>query len=336
MAERLIDNYDAALFDLDGVIYLGSNGIDGAAEGLAVLRDLGVRIGFVTNNAARPPFVVAEQLTRLGIQSASGDVVTSAQAGARMMAERLPTGAKVLVVGTSALADEVKKLGLEVVDSAYDLPDAVVQGYDPNMTQPRIDEACIALQGGALWFATNTDATRPTERGQVPGAGAQIDAVAKTVPQLRPSVAGKPYPPLLLETMRRIGCVNGIFVGDRLDTDIEGANRVGLDSLFVFTGTHGMTDLLSAPPEQRPSTIGWDLRALLYPTRRLVFDGDRVRCSQAIVHLEKTAAESRIVLDQLESGREAQLDALWAILALKWAKPEVDYAQAIGKLDELR
>ncbi len=333
MSERLIDAYDAALFDLDGVVYLGPLGIEGAAEGIADLRALGVRVGFVTNNAARPPITVAEHLEELDIQCDVSDVVTSAQAGARMLADALPAGSRVLITGTPALAAEAEALGFVVVDGADDEPDAVLQGYDPEMTQPRLDEAGFALQGGAQWFATNTDPSRPTDRGQVPGAGAQIDAVGNTVPGRRPEVAGKPYPPLLIETVRRIGCERAIFVGDRIDTDIEGAINVGMDSLFVFTGTHAMHHLLTAPESQRPTAIGWDLRALLQPARTLSVHGDRVHCGDAEVRLDDA---NTLVIEAMGDGREAQLDALWAMLAIVWGADGVSFDEAAGKLSELR
>lgn len=332
MTERLIDSYDAALFDLDGVVYLGPIGIDGAAEGIADLRALGVKIGFVTNNAARPPATVSSQLTSLGIPCEVTDVVTSGQAGARLLAEALPAGSKVLITGTEALADEAEALGFVTVDSAEDHPQAVLQGYDPQMTQPRLDEAGFALQGGARWFATNTDPSRPTERGQVPGAGTQIDAVGKTVPYLQPEVAGKPFPPLLFETIRRIGVDKAIFVGDRVDTDIEGANNVDMESLFVFTGTHKMADLVAAPPVQRPTAIGWDLRALLAPARQLVKAPGKVSCGEA-----SAVVDGQVVrLESVGAGREAQLDALWAILDLAWGDDRLDATEALASLDELR
>lgn len=331
MANWLIDGYQAVFFDLDGVVYLGPNAVDGAVAGIADLDALGVRIAYVTNNAARPPETVAAHLQSLGINCSAKDIVTSAQASVRMLAEDLPVGTKILVAGTEYLADEVRNRGFQVVYNAEDAPFAVLQGYDPTMTEPRLDEAAYALQNGAVWYATNTDPSRPTNRGLVPGAGAQISAVGNTV-SISPKVAGKPYPPLLQETIRRVGTAKAIVVGDRLDTDIEGANSVGMDSLFVFTGAHGAKDLLKAPLHQRPTAIGWDLRALLAPGRRVRVFENSVSCGQACVVAEAGAA----TFTSIGKSREEHLDALWALAHLVWQNPDLDYSEAVSMLGQVR
>jgi len=325
----LVDAYDAALFDLDGVVYLGPASVPGAPEGIRDLRARGTRVGFVTNNAARQPQVVVDQLVSLGVEAELADVVTSAQAGARMLATQLPAGSKVLVLGTQALAAEVEAVGMVVAGNSEDQPDAVIQGYDPTMTWPRLDDACRAIQHGARWFATNTDSTRPTDRGLVPGAGAQVAAVQVAV-DTRPQVAGKPCTPLLEETVRRLGAERAIFVGDRLDTDIMGASAVGMDSLFVFTGAHGKHDLLAAAPHARPTAIGFDLRALLAAPRVAVATGEAVRVGEQQVHLDDGA----VVLQTTPEGVEQELDALWAVLQLAWASPgcTTDVVDSLGLL----
>lgn len=325
----LIDDYDAALFDLDGVVYLGPEPVPGAAESIAALRQSGVRVGFVTNNAARSPEKVAQHLAELGVPAEVEDVVTSAQAIARLMAEQLPAGAPVLVVGTDALADEVAARGLTIVASAADSPAAVVQGYDPQMTIPRLEQACFAIQRGAAWYVSNTDATRPTDKGLVPGAGALMGVVATAV-DVEPQIAGKPHAPLMEETVRRLGARRPLFVGDRLDTDILGAVGVGMDSLLVLTGAHGKRDLLEAPETSRPTHIGYDLASLHSPARQVRLDADAATCGQARVRVEGPAA----VIEQLGAGREAQVDALWALARLCWSH-RVDGAAALDQLAEL-
>lgn len=326
----LVDAYEAALFDLDGVVYLGPQAVPGAAEGIAALKERGTKVGFVTNNAAREPQVVVNQLVGLDVPAELSDVVTSAQAGARMLAEQLETGSRVLVVGTPALAAEVEAVGMHPVWSSAEQPVALIQGYDPQMTWPRLDDACVAVQAGATWFATNTDTTRPTDKGLVPGAGAQIQAVAVTT-AVRPQVAGKPFPPLLQETLRRLETDRAIFVGDRLDTDVMGAVAVGMDSLFVFTGAHGKHDLVQADEKSRPTAIGHDLRALLDPPRQVRLESGSCRVGGQLASL----SDGRVVLEEVPSGREQQLDALWAILQLVWANPGVD-AAVVDQLDEVR
>lgn len=322
----LVDAYEAALFDLDGVVYLGPEAVPGAPEGISALKDHGTRVAFVTNNAARPPQVVVEQLVGIGVPAVTSDVITAGQAGARMVAHQLPPGSRVLVVGTQALADEVRTVGLEPVTSADASTVAVLQGYDPQLTWPRIDDAVRAIQRGARWFATNDDLTRPTNTGLVPGAGAQIAAVGTAV-RVTPEVAGKPFPPLLQETLRRLGTERAIFVGDRLDTDIEGASAVGIDSLFVFTGAHGKADLATAPAHQRPTHLGHDLRALLAPPAEVTVTGDGATCGGQAAR--RAGTEVRVISNP-ETADE-QLDALRAALALAWS---VDGGTVTG-LDEL-
>ena len=327
---RFIDDYDCAMFDLDGVVYLGPEPVVGAPESIADLRQLGVRVGFVTNNAGRSPEVVVAHLNGLGIECHQEDVVTSAQAIAQLMARELPTGAKLLVCGAQALVDEVTAVGFTPVGDFTEAPDAVVQGYDPQMTFPRLEDAAFAIQRGARWYASNTDINRPTNLGISPGAGAQIAAVRVCV-DVEPIVAGKPYPPLLQETIKRMGAVRPVFVGDRLDTDIEGANNVDIDSFLVFTGAHGKWDLASAIPQQRPTAIGHDLRGLLRPRREAVWQQETVVCRGATAR----AVADRVVVSGPLGELSEQLDALWAIVQLTWRSPELDAAAALAALDKV-
>lgn len=324
----LIDPYDAALFDLDGVVYLGPDPVPGAAAGIARLHEYGKKIGYITNNAARRPDTVVEHLLSIGIPATIDEVLTSAQAGVRMMAKYIEPGSKVLVVGSEALVHEVESLGFKAVTLEGDDPVAVIQGYDPNLEWALVIEACAAIQGGAQWFATNLDATRPTDRGLVPGAGPQIDAVRQCVP-VSPITAGKPERPLLDEAVRRWEVMNPIFVGDRIDTDIIGAVNAEMDSLLVFTGAHGKLDLLQTQPGERPTHIGFDLGALLQEPRIAEVTGNRARCRAA----EATLAGTEISIVVPDGGVEAQLDALWAVAQLAWAHPEATWESALAALD---
>ena len=127
-------------------------------------------------------------------------------------------------------------------------------------------------------------------------------------------MAGKPYPPLLRETVRRLSAERPIFVGDRLDTDIEGAHNVDMDSLFVFTGAHGVRDLLAADAPWRPTRIGYDIRALLEPVRSAEVVEDSARCGSAVA----TVVDGKLWVDGVGTDRRGQLDALWAALQLAW------------------
>lgn len=325
---RLVDAYDAALFDLDGVIYLGPVVIDGVPKVIAELRGTDVHVGYVTNNAARTPAAVAAHLCELGISAEAADVVNSTQATVRMLQADLAAGTRILVVGTDALAEQLREGGFQPVRSLEDGPTVVVQGYNPAIQWHELELGAIAIQNGATWYATNPDMTRPTERGILPGCGAQVAVVAACV-DVEPRVAGKPFRPLLDETVLRLSAKRPIFVGDRLDTDILGANVVGMDSLFVFTGAHGKRDLAVADPDSRPTHIGWDVASLLEPARevRVNNGGTRVHCGDQEVQLDG----GRATLTREPDDVDGQLDALRALLLAVW-QLDADIDEALTEL----
>jgi glycerol 3-phosphatase-2 len=261
-AAALVDGYDLVVFDLDGVIYLGADPIPGAAEAVNRLRGRGTDLVFATNNASRRPDEVAALLTSLGVAAEPDEVLTSPQAAAALLADRLPPGAAVLVVGTEALATEVRRVGLRPVTSADEKPEAVVQGYGPQVGWPQLAEACVAVRAGALWVATNADRTLPSPRGPLPGNGSLVAALATALDRQPDEIVGKPQPVLFERAARATGAAHPLIVGDRLDTDIAGAVRAGMDSLLVLTGVSTAADLLAAPPEHRPTHVGADLDAL--------------------------------------------------------------------------
>ncbi|MEQ3549695.1 HAD hydrolase-like protein [Pseudonocardia nematodicida] len=258
MTDDLLSHHDVLLADLDGTLYRGPDPIPVAVEAVCDAAARGVPTVYVTNNASRSPSAVAAHLAELGFPAVVDDVRTSSQAGAAMLAEQLPAGARVLVLGTDALADEVRARGLVPVRTAEGAA-AVVQGHSPDTGWRALAEAVVALGAGASWVATNVDLTLPTERGTLPGNGAMVQAV-RTASGADPQVAGKPAARLLREAQG--GATRPLVVGDRLDTDIEGANALGAPSLMVLTGVSGAADLLAAPPALRPTYLGAGLAAL--------------------------------------------------------------------------
>jgi len=328
----LVDAYDGVLFDLDGVVYLGPVAVPGAPPAIAGLRERDVPVGFVTNNAARTPEAVAAHLTELGIPAVEADVVTSAQAGAKLLAHDLPAGAKVLVVGGESVRQALTEAGLTGVDTAEDEPVAVLQGYGVELTWQHLIEASVAIHHGARWVATNDDPTRPTDRGLVPGNGAAVAAVRMAVP-VDPEIAGKPYRPLLDETVARLGAERPIFVGDRLDTDIAGAVNAGLDGMLVLTGSHGAADLLAAGPGSRPTHLGYDVGALLRPALTVDLTADTARCGPATVRV----VDGALVLDgDVPGTTDALVAAVWAAAHLAWRAQDagrpLDLAAALPAL----
>ena len=154
---------------------------------------------------------------------------------------------------------------------------------------------------------------RPTDRGLVPGLGAQLAVVGACVDR-EPTMAGKPARPLLEATCTRLGCHRPIFVGDRLDTDILGARNAGITSLFVLTGAHGVHDLMDADPDRRPDHIGADLGALLEPPQRVVVGGDAARCDGQLVR----QIDGDLEVDLTNHDMAAQLSGVRALLELVW------------------
>ncbi|WP_335982187.1 HAD-IIA family hydrolase [Streptomyces sp. CA2R106] len=260
--EPLDTAYDTALLDLDGVVYAGGEAIAHAVESLGTARRQGMHLAYVTNNASRTPDAVAEHLTRLGVPAGADDVITSAQAVARLIADQVPAGAKVLAVGGEGLMVALRERGLVPVDSADDDPVAAVQGYGPDLRWSQLAEMAYAVNRGVPWFASNTDLTIPSGRGIAPGNGAAVQAV-RIATGGDPQAAGKPLPPMHRETVLRTGARRPLVVGDRLDTDIEGAFAGGVDSLLVLTGVTDPAALLAAEPKHRPTYVGRDLRELL-------------------------------------------------------------------------
>ncbi|OSC36676.1 HAD-IIA family hydrolase [Mycobacterium decipiens] len=263
--KSIAQEYDCLLIDLDGTVFRGSEPTGGAVHSLREVRS---RKLFVTNNASRSADEVAAHLNELGFTATGEDVVTSAQSAAHLLAGQLAPGSRVLIVGTEALANEVSAVGLRPVRRFADQPDAVVQGLSLTIAWSDLAEAALAIRAGALWVAANVDPTLPTERGLLPGNGSMVAAL-RTATGMDPQVAGKPAPALMTEAVARGDFRAPLVVGDRLDTDIEGANAAGLPSLMVLTGVNSARDAVYAEPLRRPTYIGHDLRSLHQISRLL-------------------------------------------------------------------
>lgn len=255
--------YDLAMLDLDGVVYIGDQAVPSAPDALAAARRSGMRLAFITNNAARPPEVVADHLVDLGITATADDVVTSAQAAARLLADHLGEGARVVDLGADGLHRALCAQHLVPVGVA-DEAEALVTGYAPDLRWRDIMRAASRIRDGLWWVASNTDMSLPTPYGTAPGHGVLVDMIRRFA-GVEPVVAGKPARPLLEETIRRVGGERPLMVGDRLDTDIAGAHNADVPALLVMTGVTGVRELVSAAPRLRPTYICADLSGLLKP-----------------------------------------------------------------------
>ncbi|MEV4847736.1 HAD-IIA family hydrolase [Micromonospora matsumotoense] len=308
--DRLIDGYALVVFDLDGVIYLIDRPIPGAVEALGALRAEGRSVAFATNNASRRSSEVADLLTGMGVPADPAEVLTSAAAAAELLRDRLPAGSAVLVVGAEALRAEIRAVGLTPVDRADAAPVAVVQGYGPQVGWADLAEASVAIRAGANWVATNTDRTLPSGRGPLPGNGSLVAALRHALDRAPDVVVGKPEPALFATAARRAGTGRTLVVGDRLDTDIEGARRAGLDSLLVLTGVSDVPELLAAAEQRRPTHVAADLAGLFYPAAVVRVPG-----------APETGGWSATVVDGAVELRGAgrPLDALAALCAVAWS-----------------
>lgn len=337
----LAREFDVALLDLDGVVYIGPHAVAGAAEALAAVRREGMRLAFVTNNAARTPGAVAEHLTALGIAARADEVVTSAQAAAHYLADRLPAGAAVLVVGTDGLTAALRERGLTPVCTAEENPQAVVQGYSPDLDWRQLAEGAVAIERGLLWVATNLDPTVPSPRGPLPGNGSLVAALRHAT-GVDPVATGKPEPTMHRESVQRSGAKRPLVVGDRLDTDIEGANTVGCASLLVLSGVTAPLHLLTAPPARRPTFLARDLGGLLTRHPGVSVDGLVAQCGRWRVQVAEDAALTLETVEPAAAAEADDLDALRALCEAAWATPggsprdcralDADSASALGGL----
>lgn len=235
------------VIDLDGVVWLGSEPVPGAAEAVARLRSVGEEHVFVTNNAWARVSDQEEKLSRIGIDG-RGAVVTAAQAGASL----LDPGERVYVVGGPGLREEVDRRGCTIVDTPS--CDAVISGLDRELTYDALRTATLAIRRGARWVLTNPDTTFPTPEGLVPGAGA-IGAALRASTGVEPAVGGKPHGAMVELLRGRLGSA-GVVVGDRTDTDGAFAANLGYRFALVLTGVTSRADLPVLPV---PDLVGDDL-----------------------------------------------------------------------------
>jgi glycerol 3-phosphatase-2 len=255
----LAEGYDCLLFDLDGVLFRGNEAVPGAADTLGTLRARGGRLVFLTNNSSRTAEQVAGKLDGFGIRADAAEVVTSAQATAELLAAR--GGGSVFAIGGEGVVRALAGEGLRLVNGDAPEADLVVVGIDEGFTYADLRAACVLIRGGAGFVATNADVTFPAPGGELwPGAGSLVAAVVAATGR-EPEVVGKPFAPLFEAALRRAGGVRPLVIGDRLDTDIEGANRLGWDSLLVLSGVTTAADLERS--DVRPTHVAGDVSALL-------------------------------------------------------------------------
>ena len=307
----LIDSFDSLLLDLDGVVYRGKKAIAGAVESITKAQRLGKSVGYITNNASRTPSQIAMQLREFGISIEDHQIIGSARAAAKLLAGKIPSGSKVLVVGGEGLRTEVEALGFSLVASSEELPSAVIQGFSPEVGWKDLAEAAFAIQNGAIWIATNQDWTLPLEKGIAPGNGTFVGAVHTAVGIL-PEFAGKPFRPIFDSALSELGFQKPLVIGDRLDTDIKGAVAAGLESAAVLTGIVGNKELLGAKSDERPNYILTDLSELFsdYPKPK------RTKSSVSFGQSEVEIIGDRLMIS---AGNPSAVDTIRAATDLVWS-----------------
>ena len=261
MAEgaALASRFRGVVFDLDGVVYLGEEVVPAAPGALDQVRGLGVKVAFVTNNSYRPPDLVVEKLHRLGVKAAPEEVLTSAQALVRLLGGSAGLdGVGVMVVGGPGLRGALEAAGARLVDgSAWREAEVVAVGFDPDLTYVRLRDATLAIRAGARFVGSNPDTTLPAPDGLWPGAGATL-ALLQASTGVRPEVAGKPERALLDTAAAAIGSGPYLMVGDRADTDLDGAHRLGWSTALVLSGVTRPADLpdLAIVPDHLLPDVG--------------------------------------------------------------------------------
>jgi HAD superfamily hydrolase (TIGR01450 family) len=256
-----IARYDQVLLDLDGCLWVGDEALEGAPEAVAALRDAGKAVAFLTNDVRHAPEEFVRKLWRLGFQAALSEVVTVGATIQFMLTER--NGGAAFVVGTQALVDHVAEAGMRIVNRTEfaSRADVVVVGAHEALTYEELRIAAQAVLRGAELIGATRDATFPMPDGPWPATGAVLAAVETAAGRTADRVAGKPEPAMYEAARDRLGEGRCIAVGDRLEIDVLGARRAGMDSALVLTGGATRTQAEAADP--KPTHVAESLAALV-------------------------------------------------------------------------
>ncbi len=296
------------MLDLDGVVYVGPDAVPHAVEAIGSLEP---SVSYLTNNATRSAADVADHLRSFGLELHDEAVVTAGQVVAELVRREVGDGAAVLLAGADGMRTALEDAGLRVVAALSDEPRAVVQGGVIDVRWSELAEASYAVTAGLPWFASNPDLTFPTPRGLAPGNGAMVNAVSLAT-GTRPVVAGKPERPIYDEAQRRTGATSPLMVGDRPDTDIDGAIGADIESMVVLTGVGTLDEIACLPVGARPGYVAADLRGLLAVHPPVEVDEDRATCGPATAEV----VGGRI---EVNGADQDSVPALRAIVALAWA-----------------
>jgi len=256
-----IARYDQLLLDLDGCLWIGDEALEGAPEAVAALREAGKAVAFLTNDVRHTPEEFVRKLWRLGFQAALSEVVTVGSVVQYLLSSR--DGGAAYVVGSLALVEHVAEAGLRIVNRTEfaSRADVVVVGAHEELTFEELRIATQAVLRGAQLIGATRDATFPMPDGPWPATGAVLAAVETAAGRSADLIAGKPEPPMYEAARDRLGPGRCLAVGDRLEVDVLGARRAGMDSALVLTG--GATRSEAEAADARPTHIADSLAALV-------------------------------------------------------------------------
>lgn len=240
-----LDSIRALVIDADGVLWHGRQPLPGVPAFFDFLHARGIRFVIATNNSARPASDIVERVARFGAVITAQDVLTSAEATALYLPYIAPRGSRVFVIGGEGIKNELTRAGYTLVEHDANV---VVVGIDWTLTYDKLKRAALEIRRGAKFVGTNADKTFPTEEGLVPGAGSIIAAL-QTATDSAPIIIGKPERAMFDIALEKMGATrdSAAVLGDRLDTDIEGAQRAGLRSILVLTGVTSRASLAQSP-----------------------------------------------------------------------------------------
>lgn len=246
--------FKAVILDLDGVVIRGNETIPGAPEALKRMRELGVKIKFITNNSTRSRSNLRRHLLEFGVTVNEEELITSASGTANYLKERFG-GGRVFIIGEEGLSEELDRAGFDLV--ADENAEFVVVGLDRNFTYAKLAIALRAVKKGARFIATNEDATLPMEFGMNPGAGAMVAALVWCSQKKPEIIVGKPNLILFEQALQELGTkpVETLLVGDRLETDILGGNDMGFYTVLVLTGASSEEDIKKSSDEHLPKLV---------------------------------------------------------------------------------
>jgi len=229
-----ISNYRNLIIDMDGVLWRGNTALPGLEEFVATIRNTKTRMVLATNNSSSTVDQYISKLKRMGVHVNPEEILTSAQATSSYLYKIAPKRSRVFVIGGDGITNAIRDHEFVLTE---DDPDYVVIGIDKKITWDKLNTAVMNIRAGAKFIGTNPDTTYPTENGIGVGNGAILAAV-KAATGISPLVIGKPETPIYEQALQRLksNSSDTLMIGDRLDTDILGAQRAGITTLLVLTG----------------------------------------------------------------------------------------------------